>query len=77
MEPYQRLQDSMQSNLAIRAAPLTAELMKSRALANRVAGRVGELEGPVGHLSEDEEDGDALWASKDANAKLMEVLSSW
>lgn len=75
LEPYRKPQENIQPNLVGRDAPLATELTKTRTLAIRVAGRVGEKYGDVQipATAEDEE----MDLSEDGNAKLDKILSTW
>lgn len=76
LEPYRKPQRNVQPNLVTRDAPIASELNKTRTLAIRVAGRIGE-----NHVeSQDptmEEEADEEMVESDGKAKLDRVLSGW
>ncbi|KAF2181980.1 hypothetical protein K469DRAFT_713038 [Zopfia rhizophila CBS 207.26] len=78
LKPYRNPQGNVQPNLVTRDAPLATELVKTRTLAIRVVGRVGEKYGDVQvPATEEGEDSDTEMVVDDGNAKLGKVLSSW
>ncbi|KAL6711486.1 hypothetical protein ACN47E_004420 [Coniothyrium glycines] len=82
LEPYRKPKQSIQPNLVWKDAPLAPELMKTRTLAIRVAGRVSERFGDVQvPATADEEDGDVdmtgLDGRDEGKRKVAAVLSGW
>ena len=80
LEPYKNPQKNVQPNLVTREAPLAAQLAKTRTLAIRVAGRIGEKygEGNSSNLeTQGDEEGDVVMSEESGNAKLGNVLSTW
>jgi len=78
LEPYKNPQSTVQPNLVTREAPLAAQLAKTRTLAIRVAGRVGEKYGDSSDLeSYGERDQAMLMNEEDGKARLNSILSAW
>ncbi|KAF2644052.1 hypothetical protein P280DRAFT_466744 [Massarina eburnea CBS 473.64] len=76
LEPYRRPKENLQPNLVWKDAPLAAELGKTRTLAIRVAGRVGERFGDEEAEAMDEE-GDVVMGADEESEKVNKVLESW
>ncbi|OCK84363.1 hypothetical protein K432DRAFT_320534 [Lepidopterella palustris CBS 459.81] len=78
LKPYRNPQSTIQPNLVTRDATLGAELLKTRTLAIRVAGRVAERfgDGQVERGRVEVEDGD-MDVVEDERAKLDSVIRSW
>ena len=76
LEPYRKPQVNIQPNLVGRDAPLGPELSKTRTLAIRVAGRLGEKYGDV-QVSSTAEDVDAEMLEVDRAAKVKDILLGW
>lgn len=78
LEPYQKPKENIQPNLVWRDAPLAPELAKTRTLAIRVAGRVGERFGDVQVPASNEEEGvvDMLDLQR-GRKKVDAVLAGW
>ena len=83
LEPYRRPKENIQPNLVWKDSPLAPELMKTRTLAIRVAGRVGER---LGHIQvpataeddeEEDEDVDMDDLQDVGKRKVESVLASW
>lgn len=74
LEPYRKPQENIQPNLVGKDAPLAPELAKTRTLAIRVAGRIGEKYGDVQVPSTAE---DADIEMMDDNVKLQKILAGW
>ncbi|KAF1924102.1 uncharacterized protein M421DRAFT_298019 [Didymella exigua CBS 183.55] len=79
LEPYRKPKENIQPNLVWRDAPLAPELAKTRTLAIRVAGRVGERFGDVQVPATAEEEGDIdmLDLQTQGRKKLDAVLAGW
>jgi hypothetical protein len=75
LEPYRKPKENVQPNLVWKDSPLAGELGKTRTLAIRVAGRVGERFGDV-QVPATAEDGD-IDMGEDANDKVKKVLAGW
>ncbi|KAF2451928.1 hypothetical protein P171DRAFT_459763 [Karstenula rhodostoma CBS 690.94] len=75
LEPYRNPKENVQPNLVWRDSPLAGELGKTRTLAIRVAGRVGERFGDV-QVPATADDGD-IDLGEDANVKVKKVLAGW
>jgi len=75
LEAYRQPIESIQPNLVWKEAPLAPELMKTRALAYRVLGRVEERFEDV-EVSATEEDEDVIMVDDDKQ-KVNEVLAAW
>jgi hypothetical protein len=78
LEPYRKPKKNIQPNLVWNDTPLAPELKKTRTLAIRVAGRVGEKYGQVQVPSsvEEDEDGDVEMGD-DGKEKLDKILAGW
>ena len=83
LEPYRKPKENIQPNLVWKDSPLAPELMKTRTLAIRVAGRVGER---LGHIQvpataeddeEEDEDVDMDDLQDVGKRKVESVLASW
>lgn len=74
LEPYRDPQENIQPNLVGRDAPLAPELAKTRTLAIRVAGRIGEKYGDIIDAGEAD---DVEMVEDDGNTKVKNVLASW
>lgn len=79
LEPYRKPKENIQPNLVWKDAPLAPELAKTRTLAMRVTGRVGERLGDVQVPSTADEDGDIdMDGLKDGRKKKVDsVLDTW
>jgi len=79
LEPYRKPKDNIQPNLVWRDTPLAPELAKTRALAIRVAGRVGEKLGDVQvpATADEEDDIDMLAIRGQGKKKLDAILAGW
>ncbi|KAH6625148.1 kinetochore Sim4 complex subunit Fta4 [Boeremia exigua] len=79
LEPYRKPKENIQPNLVWRDAPLAPELAKTRTLAIRVAGRVGEKLGDVQVPATADEDGDVdmLALKGQGKKKLDAILAGW
>lgn len=82
LEPYRKPKEDIQPNLVWKDSPLAPELMKTRTLAIRVAGRVGERFGDIqvpATAEDDEEDEDVdMDGLQDAGKKKVQsVLANW
>lgn len=79
LEPYRKPKENIQPNLVWRDAPLAPELAKTRTLAIRVAGRVGEKLGDVQvpATADDEGDVDMLAMKDEGKRKLDAILAGW
>jgi hypothetical protein len=79
LEPYRNPKENVQPNLVSRDAPLTTELAKTRTLAIRVAGRVGERFGDVQVPATAEEEGDVdmLELEGRGRERVDAVLAGW
>ncbi|KAK7186097.1 hypothetical protein DPSP01_000696 [Paraphaeosphaeria sporulosa] len=75
LEPYRNPKNNVQPNLVWKDSPLATELGKTRTLAIRVAGRLGEKFGDVQVPATDE--GRDIDMSEDANDKVNRVLAGW
>lgn len=75
MEPYRNPKTNVQPNLVWKEAPLAAELARTRTLAIRVAGRVGERFGDV-EVPATADDSD-VEMEEDGKDKVKKVLASW
>ena len=79
LEPYRKPKENVQPNLVWRDAPLAPELAKTRTLAVRVAGRVGEKFGDVQVPATADEEGDVdmLALQGQGKKKLDAILAGW
>jgi hypothetical protein len=79
LEPYRKPKENIQPNLVWKDSPLAPELMKTRTLAIRVAGRVGEKFGDVQvpATAESDEDVDMDELQNEGKKKVDRVLDSW
>lgn len=79
LKPYRKPKENIQPNLVWRDAPLAPELAKTRTLAIRVAGRVGERFGDVQVPATAEEEGDVDMRALQGQGrkKLDAVLAGW
>ncbi|KZM23346.1 uncharacterized protein EKO05_0007638 [Ascochyta rabiei] len=79
LEPYRKPKENIQPNLVWRDAPLAPELAKTRTLAIRVAGRVGERFGDVQvpATADEDEDVDMVGLQESSKAKLNRILAGW
>ena len=79
LEPYRKPKENVQPNLVWRDAPLAPELAKTRTLAIRVAGRVGERFGDVQVPATADEEGDVdmLALQGQGKKKLDAILAGW
>jgi hypothetical protein len=81
LEPYRKPKENIQPNLVWKDSPLAPELMKTRTLAIRVAGRVGERFGdiqvPATAEDEDDEDVDMDGLQDVGKRKVEKVLAGW
>jgi hypothetical protein len=79
LEPYRKPKENIQPNLVWKDSPLAPELMKTRTLAIRVAGRVGEKFGDVQvpATAESDEDVDMDELQNEGKRKVDRVLDSW
>lgn len=79
LEPYRRPKENIQPNLVWRDAPLAPELAKTRTLAIRVAGRVGERFGDVQvpATADEEDDFDMVGLQDKSQVKLDRILAGW
>ena len=81
LEPYREPKENIQPNLVWKDAPLAPELMKTRTLAIRVAGRVSERFGDVQVPATAEEDEDVntvgLGDKEQGKRKVARVLEGW
>jgi hypothetical protein len=79
LEPYRKPKENIQPNLVWKDSPLAPELMKTRTLAIRVAGRVGEKFGDVQvpATAESDEDVDMDDLQNEGKRKVDRVLDSW
>lgn len=79
LEPYRKPKDNIQPNLVWRDTPLAPELAKTRTLAIRVAGRVGEKLGDVQvpATADEEDDIDMLVMRGQGKKKLEAILAGW
>ena len=76
LEPLHDPPHTIQPNLVTHDGPLAPELSKTKALAARVAGRVGERYGDVqGATSAHESGSDA--SEERGNVRLARILDSW
>jgi hypothetical protein len=78
LEPFRKPKENIQPNLVWKDSPLAPELIKTRTLAIRVAGRVGERFGDVQvpATAEEEEDEDVDMGGLDVGrAKVDKVLA--
>lgn len=79
LEPYRKPKEDIQPNLVWRDAPLAPELAKTRTLAIRVAGRVGEkfanVQVPATADQEEEIDIEGLKGRN--KVKLDRILATW
>lgn len=76
LEPYRQPKENIQPNLVWKDSPLAPELMKTRTLAIRVAGRIAEKFGDV-QVPATAEDEDIEMGEDDSKAKVDKVLASW
>jgi len=77
LEPYNKPKENVQPNLVGKDAPIANELAKTRTLAIRVIGRVGERFGDVLVPGTAEEEGDVEMGGDEGRAKVDRVLASW
>jgi hypothetical protein len=78
LEPYRKPKENIQPNLVWRDAPLAPELLKTRTLAIRVAGRVGEKFGDVQvPATAEDEDVDMMGLQDQSKVKLDRILAGW
>ena len=79
LEPYRKPKENVQPNLVWRDAPLAPELAKTRTLAIRVAGRLGEKFGDVQVPATANEEGevDMLALQGQSKRKLDAILTGW
>lgn len=77
LEPYRTPKENIQPNLVGRDAPLAPELGKTRTLAIRVAGRLGERYGNTEVSALDDNSLDDVMLENDGRAKLKGILASW
>jgi hypothetical protein len=81
LDPYRKPKENIQPNLVWKDSPLAPELMKTRALAIRVAGRVeekfGDVQVPATAEEEEAEDVDMEDLQVEGNRKVDRVLASW
>ncbi|KAJ4321934.1 hypothetical protein N0V94_002646 [Neodidymelliopsis sp. IMI 364377] len=78
LEPYRAPKENIQPNLVGRDAPLAPELLKTRTLAIRVAGRVGEKLGNVQvPATAEEEEVDFVGLGGRSGDKVRKVLDAW
>jgi hypothetical protein len=79
LEPYRKPTENIQPNLVWKDSPLAPELMKTRTLAIRVAGRVGERFGnvQVPATADEEEDVDMGGLQEEGRRKVDKILASW
>lgn len=79
LEPYRKPKENIQPNLVWRDAPLAPELLKTRTLAIRVAGRVEEKFGnvQVPATADDDEDVDMTSLQDQSRVKLDRILAGW
>lgn len=79
LEPYRKPKENIQPNLVWRDAPLAPELAKTRTLAIRVAGRVGErfADVQVPATADDEGHVDMLSLQGQGKKKLDAILAGW
>jgi hypothetical protein len=81
LEPYREPKENIQPNLVWKDAPLAPELMKTRTLAIRVAGRVSERFGDVQVPATAEEDENVdmigLGDKEQGRKKVARVLEDW
>jgi hypothetical protein len=79
LEPYRKPKENIQPNLVWKDSPLAPELVKTRTLAIRVAGRVGEKFGDVQvpATAEDEDDVDMDDLKDMGKRKVDSVLANW
>lgn len=75
LEPYRRPKENVQPNLVWKDSPIAGELGRTRTLAIRVAGRVGEKFGDVQVPATDE--GGDIDMREDVNAKVNKILAGW
>jgi hypothetical protein len=75
LEPYRKPKENIQPNLVWRDSPLAPELMKTRTLAIRVAGRVGVP--ATAEVDEEDEDIDMDGLQDVGKRKVEKVLASW
>lgn len=75
LEPYREPKENVQPNLVWKDSPLAAELTKTRTLAIRVAGRVGERFGDVQVPAT--ADDEHIDVDGDASDKVKKVLAAW
>ncbi|PVI04658.1 hypothetical protein DM02DRAFT_668862 [Periconia macrospinosa] len=76
LKPYRNPMQTIQPNLVGRDAPLALELGKTRTLAIRVAGRVGERFADV-EVPSTAEDDDMVMGEDPGREKVQKVLESW
>jgi hypothetical protein len=78
LEPFKRPKENVQPNLVGKDAPIANELAKTRTLAIRVMGRVGDRFGNVQVPATAEEDGDVEMGGRyEGRAKVDKILASW
>ncbi|KAF2865125.1 kinetochore Sim4 complex subunit Fta4 [Massariosphaeria phaeospora] len=76
LEPYCQPKENIQPNLVWKESPLAPELLKTRTLALRVAGRANERFGDVQVPSTTDED-ELITGADHGKAKLDKILSTW
>jgi hypothetical protein len=77
LEPYDKPKENVQPNLVGKDAPIANELAKTRTLAIRVIGRVGERFGDVLVPDSAEQYEDVEMGGDEGKAKVDKVLASW
>ncbi len=80
LEPYRQPKENVQPNLVWKDAPLAPELAKTRTLAIRVAGRIGEKWGDVqvpATAEDEEEDVNIADIHGQGQKKVNDVLENW
>lgn len=75
LEPYRKPKENVQPNLVWKETPLAGELGRTRTLAIRVAGRIGERFGDQ-ELATADDDGD-VEMEENGKDKVKKVLSAW
>ncbi|ORX92438.1 kinetochore Sim4 complex subunit Fta4 [Clohesyomyces aquaticus] len=79
LEPYRNPQENVQPNIVTQKGPLGQDLMKTKTLAIRVAGRVNEKFGnvQVAATAEEDEGEDVEMGGDDGKSKLGQILEGW
>lgn len=82
LEPYRKPKENIQPNLVWKESPLAPELAKTRTLAIRVAGRIGERFGDVqvpatAEDEDDDEDVDMGGLQDEGKRKVDKLLATW